>query len=289
VQPLSTRKRINMETTICINETTDYSIFKAMNGNRKVNLGNVRRIVASKKIKDLPVPIIVNEKMEVIDGQHRLAACKELGTAVKYIVAEGLTLEDVQRMNTNMHNWGDVDYLQSYVDRFNAGEERFEDYKRLEEFMKEYEFGIGSAITLLTLGDDYKETHQNFQDGEFLIDDLGLAMDIVYQLSEVTGLIYNDKLARSRAFIDCYFKFYVSKKFNFQTLLRGLDKGYGRNVTAVDKFEKLSGSKTIEAELTKFYNCAAKGTTAKYVDGEASAEYAKNARAFITKRNIEQG
>ena len=60
--------------------TTDYDAFKRVLGNRKVLEDRVSKILASfDKIGYIPVPIIVNEKFEVIDGQGRLEACKRRG------------------------------------------------------------------------------------------------------------------------------------------------------------------------------------------------------------------
>ena len=39
--------------------------------------------------KLLMCPIIVNENYEIIDGQHRYSASKELGLPIRYIVGEG--------------------------------------------------------------------------------------------------------------------------------------------------------------------------------------------------------
>lgn len=57
--------------------TRDYSVFKYLSGNRDINLHNVNNIV--KNVLEnglLPTIVIVNENMEVIDGQHRIEAFK---------------------------------------------------------------------------------------------------------------------------------------------------------------------------------------------------------------------
>ena len=57
-------------------KTNDYNTFKVMPGNRPVNKLHVRRLSKSMEEKHLMSPILVNEKMQVIDGQHRLEAQK---------------------------------------------------------------------------------------------------------------------------------------------------------------------------------------------------------------------
>jgi disulfide oxidoreductase YuzD len=59
--------------------TTNYNQFKYLKGNRAITELHVRRLVEAIKEKDLQVPIIVDEKMNVVEGQHRLEAYKIVG------------------------------------------------------------------------------------------------------------------------------------------------------------------------------------------------------------------
>lgn len=55
--------------------TNNYDQFKRLVGNREVNPKRVKTIKKSvEEIGYIPNPIIVNENMEVIDGQGRLQA-----------------------------------------------------------------------------------------------------------------------------------------------------------------------------------------------------------------------
>ena len=59
-------------------KTTDLSIFKSIDGNRVPNLQHIKRLAQSINVYGMKCnPILVNEQMEVIDGQHRLAAAIE--------------------------------------------------------------------------------------------------------------------------------------------------------------------------------------------------------------------
>ena len=82
-----------------IYKTTDYSLFKYLKGNRAITELHVRRLVESIKEKDLQVPIIVDEKMNVVEGQHRLEAYKIVGRPILYIVKDNVTLEDLRKLN----------------------------------------------------------------------------------------------------------------------------------------------------------------------------------------------
>ncbi len=70
-----------------IQSTKDYAIFKMVNFNRTKNKNHiqaVKSIIQKENLLHLH-PIIINEQMEVIDGQHRLEAAKELGIDIFYI------------------------------------------------------------------------------------------------------------------------------------------------------------------------------------------------------------
>ena len=117
-----------------IYKTTDYSVFKYLKGNRAVNELHVRRLVEAIKEKDLQVPIIVDEKMNVVEGQHRLEAYKIVGNPILYIMKSDVDLSDVRRLNSVSRKWNLTEYLMSYVKLGNR------DYELLEWFHRTYEF-----------------------------------------------------------------------------------------------------------------------------------------------------
>ena len=122
-----------IRTDLVIRETKDYGQFKKLLGNREVTKARVRNIKESiLRIGYQPVPMIVNEKMEVIDGQGRLKAVEALDLPVLYIVKEGLTIKDCISMNIKMKNWTEMDYIKCYSDMGN------ENYQRLYKVICEY-------------------------------------------------------------------------------------------------------------------------------------------------------
>lgn len=106
--------------------TTDYSIFMYSQYNRSVHLGPEMLEQAKQGIVS---PVIVNEHMVIIDGQHRLEALKRVGQPVEYIVKPGLTEKDIIRMNTTQHKWNYIDFAECFA---NAG---VPDYIRLLELI----------------------------------------------------------------------------------------------------------------------------------------------------------
>ncbi|MCI2758955.1 ParB/RepB/Spo0J family partition protein [Staphylococcus lugdunensis] len=67
-------------------------------------------------------PIIVNEYMVVIDGQHRLEHAKKAGVPIEYIIKPGLGEHDIVRMNTTQRPWSLLNFIESYA---NQGSEQY--------------------------------------------------------------------------------------------------------------------------------------------------------------------
>lgn len=111
-------------------KTSNLSIFKQIDGNRIPNLQHVNRLATSIRINGMKCnPILVNEKMEVIDGQHRLMAAKEAASFVYYIIVTGYSLSEVHTLNLNQKNWGKKDFMEGYA---NMG---IESYIKLKSFV----------------------------------------------------------------------------------------------------------------------------------------------------------
>lgn len=102
---------------IKIHITREYERFKKMPGNRPVDQAHVRRLMQSMRQQDLFTPIQCNERMEVVDGQHRLEARRQLNIHVPYYVVKGdYGLREVQKINAQQKKWGALDYLESNLE-----------------------------------------------------------------------------------------------------------------------------------------------------------------------------
>ena len=139
--------------------TKDYSIFKRLVGNRDIPESRISKIVESiQTIGWVHNPIIVNEKMEVIDGQGRLTALQRLKMPVEYIIAEGAGNKECIYMNMNMVNWKLPDFIKSYAEQGN------ENYQRLLTLMEKYAGGnldiISTAIYRVS-----KSKHRDIKQG----------------------------------------------------------------------------------------------------------------------------
>ena len=116
--------------------TKNYDIFKRLVGNRDIPEARISKIVGSiQAIGWIKNPIVVNENMEVIDGQGRLTALQRLNMPVEYVIAEGAGTQECIYMNMNMINWKQPDFIKSYAEQGNVN------YQRLLSLMDRYVSG----------------------------------------------------------------------------------------------------------------------------------------------------
>lgn len=103
----------NLKDSYKVLKTTNYNLFKIMEKNREID--HWKKVVSSiQKVGYVPVPIVVNENMEIIDGQNRYEAAKFLNLPVYYMVISGLTIEHCRSLNIGQSNWKLKDYVKSY-------------------------------------------------------------------------------------------------------------------------------------------------------------------------------
>lgn len=76
-----TMKKVNY-----IYETTNYRMFKFLEGNRRVIPNHVQYFVKELKKNGMQIPAKVNDMNEITEGQHRFEACKQLGIPFKFFV-----------------------------------------------------------------------------------------------------------------------------------------------------------------------------------------------------------
>lgn len=130
-------------------KTKDYDLFIFRDDNRaKINHRHVDILVESIKMKNMLElkPISVNEKMEIIDGQHRLLAAKKLGCDIYFNVTQGADAKDIIAMNLAL-GWGIQDYLNFFIKLGN------ENYRKLEQFTREKNFTLQAALNITTKWD----------------------------------------------------------------------------------------------------------------------------------------
>ncbi len=147
--------------------TTNYNKFRRLKGNREVEPQRVKMLVDSiRKIGWISNPIIVNEKMEIIDGQGRFAALKQLGMPIEYHVVNTVGLDECRAMNNNLEKWKTNNYVFSYAEMGNK------DYQRVKYLMDYFDVPLDVIMMAKDIktrpfghnGSDYKKMREGSLD-----------------------------------------------------------------------------------------------------------------------------
>lgn len=186
------------KTNIEVQVTKNYDIFQRMDGNRAVMELRVKKIINSiKAVGYVLNPIIVNENMEVIDGQGRLEALKRLKLPVYYISAKGIGLKECIAMNINQSNWSLMDYIGSYAETGN------ESYKRLKDLYDVYgnNFTLNTIMFAITLKS--MRNIKNIKEGDFVCseEECDRANGLLMWLTQFTPV-----LSRLKGCIELYYQ-----------------------------------------------------------------------------------
>lgn len=128
-------------------KTSNYDLFAFEIGNRDYKEWWANELAKRIKTKNMLSirPIICvrrNGRLYIIDGQHRLGACKILGIPVPYEIVEGITPQDIAVLNANQKGWGTTDYLNHYVQLGHK------DYITIQKFIEETGFAVSVACNL---------------------------------------------------------------------------------------------------------------------------------------------
>lgn len=228
-------------------EESDYTKFKRLPDNRDVLTGRLNKLIASISHKWILNPIIVNEKMEIIDGQGRFEALKSMGMPIPYIVAVGATSADCRMMNKYNTKWTKLDFAKSYA---KAG---LESYKLLLKTCEITELSIDKVLRLANTGGRAKLANEMsiFEKGLLNFD--VAKMDMVINIKEKADDIEN-ALAITIRTNDA---FYTGVKVMTET------KGYEHQkmlINCARERTTYNQMSNLEAQLKEFERIYNKGT-----------------------------
>lgn len=215
-----------MESETKLMSTNDFSIFKRLPGNRNLNKNHLNSLIESIKKENLLFvrPILVNQNMEVIDGQHRLEAAKELNLEIYYLVISQTGAAQVARLNSNQKNWKNQDYLNLYIDAFSSKE-----YIKLNSFMIKYNFDLNTAFAFLDYPIKKQEKREEFQQGKFIFPiEEDLLIDILSKYTSTINLLKHHDVKPANAFsslifINAFLRFIKSKKISWDVFWKKLE------------------------------------------------------------------
>ena len=180
-------------------ETTNYGGFTLLDANRKTKDNQLHLQRLKKSITAYPhlvSPIIVNEKLEVIDGQHRLEVLRGLGRTVEFIIVDGLTSDDIPLYNSTVKSWLLKDYITAKAQSSEIGVS--EQYKAITAFKERFNFGDAANMSLLSnkAGAHSADVRNAMKDGTFKCDNIELSIrnaDRIHEIGNYVVDIWRDK------------------------------------------------------------------------------------------------
>jgi len=135
-------------------KTKDYKKFSFLGLNRRLNRRSINALKTSiTKNGYVGSPILVNDRYEILDGQHRFIALKEQGMEIPYQVIES-NYDTIIDLNTTQHNWTIEDYINFYCEK-----DHNQNYVRLKRLCNELN---SSPTIVLAMSYRQKPTGQDF-------------------------------------------------------------------------------------------------------------------------------
>lgn len=194
-----------------IYKTDNYGMFKRLEGNRAVSSIRKKRLNDSfDKVGQIPSPIVVNEKMEIIDGQGRFEVSKERNLPIYFTVINGLGDRECICMNTGTMNWTMRDYVDFYA------EKGLEDYKVLQELDDKYTNVPLSSIIPIARGvnnRNQKDSIGNIAEGNYKVT---IELDVLDSTLEFIDTLtpYLRKFAKMQAIVPVLYFCYKCKEID---------------------------------------------------------------------------
>ncbi len=217
-------KEVPIEGTVL--QTSDYGLFHTIESNRNVNKRHVQLLINSFENNPALVktrPILVNEKMEVIDGQHRLQACMALRIPVCYMMATGTDVESAQLMNALQKNWSSIDFARSYaLNRNNA--DRAAKYRTFLSLFEEYKVPITVLITFCEQRQRQNNT-RDFRHGDLEIIDEAVTRKWLNMAEELSELVSPEVIAHNRyIFLSTLTKLFRHPNYDHERMIKKMNE-----------------------------------------------------------------
>lgn len=229
--------------------TRDYSSLKKLLGNREVKNQRIKNMVESiSQYGYINVPVIVNEKLEIIEGQTRALALEELGMEIPYKIIPNLGIKECRALNQYQKKWSIDDYVNSLCARKNNN------YINYRSLYNQYQ---NNRNVLLAIG--RYQTIDNIRKGNLIVSNSDYekakeCLEFAYEMkSNFLKIIGSDKYLY-QALIEIY----QLKLLDIKKLSNAIKEKGNRTVTITDIREAVLCLETI-------YNSKYAGSKKKYI------------------------
>lgn len=202
--------------------TTDYTMFKFDPLNRSIKANKLTKLKQSiTRTKGNLQAVLIDQKGNIIDGQHRYMACKALGLPVKYTIADsGYKASDMLELNNNGSGWLPTDYAAYHAKQGNSNYEIFLKYKQQFPELKD-----GILCSILENKYTLKDTQtgslskRGFQEGTFVVMHENKAKTLLTHLRDISTFY---KGWNRRAFIYALIHLSNCKDFSWEKFISKL-------------------------------------------------------------------
>jgi len=198
--------------------TTNCTYFKRLKENRMINEAHVLALIDSFENDGYLFTILyLNEKLEIIDGQHRLEAAKRKGLPVYFIIMPGWGIKEVTILNMNSRNWTIVDFMETHAKAGNPN------YVRFKEFFDAFEFDVTVCQLIITgrRSGGYASSDE-FRMGHMQVDEQQLT-DAYLKGKKIVGLIpFHPYGWKSRNFVEAMLLIFTAKGYDHEHLIAKL-------------------------------------------------------------------
>ena len=173
--------------------TKQYAKFSRISGNHDISDSHVNTLVDKIKKGENFLkycPIMVDEQMRILDGQHRFFAAKRAGVHIWYNIVVGkVNLDTVARINESQKKWQPSNFIHMYADM------GYVEYRTFEEFIsKDRGYHLSPSTGLLLFGNQSMKT---LRTGDL----------------QIVDLLYSEKIADALLDVQKYVKFATYNRF----------------------------------------------------------------------------
>jgi hypothetical protein len=170
--------------------------------------GHYKKVLQSIKDNDYTKyqPILVNSKMEIVDGQNRFLACKELGLPIHFIVSDEIKIFAAADINRASKNWTAMDYAIHYAKRGR------EPYIKLLDLCAKYnqKLSIVQCFGKMS-GGSHRSHSENVKSGGFQFRD---DVDIEDFLEHMMDFDSYYNFSKKDKFVKAVLKLYLTKGYD---------------------------------------------------------------------------
>lgn len=204
-----------MEKQFKLGTTKNYSMFKNA---KNRNIDTKRINVQKKSIQKIGLqqPIILNEQYQVVDGQHRLEALKQLRLPVHYVISRNWSVdEDTAVMNNTQVKWSTQNWAEFRASQGNETAKSALDFAANYFRLTDGKMTINTALEMIA-DESVKSISSAFKNNTYKYNmvsgqEIFQILNIISEYPSAMRNAYNQKFVRSIKYLVNDLR-YINKK-----------------------------------------------------------------------------